>query len=163
MLRLKGGDSLEMELLPRHGDGVADGEHARVEHADDVPSVGLVDDLPLGGQHLLGLAEAQLFPALHVVVLRVPLELAGADPHKGDPVPVGLVHVGLDLEDKGGEVLGEGVDLPDVRNAAEGGRGHAQELLQEGLHAEVGQSGAEEHRAQRPGADGVHIEVPARA
>jgi hypothetical protein len=47
MLRRKGGDALEAELLARHGDGVADGEDARVEHADDVAGVGLVDDLAL--------------------------------------------------------------------------------------------------------------------
>ena len=35
------------------------------------------------------------------------LELAGADAHEGDAVPVGLVHVGLNLEDEGGETSGE--------------------------------------------------------
>ncbi len=54
MLRLKGGDAGIAELLARHGDGVADGEQAGVKHADDVPGVGLVHDLPLRGHHAAG-------------------------------------------------------------------------------------------------------------
>ena len=76
---------------------------------------------------------------------------------------MGLVHIGLDLEDEGGELGGEGVDLPAIGVPVQGRRGHAKELLQEGLHAEVGQGGAEEHGAQGPRADGLHVKIPARA
>ena len=76
------------------------------------------------------------------------LKLAGADAHEGQPVPVGLVHIGLDLEDEGGEVLGEHVHLAGVRHPGQGRRGHAEELLQERLHAEGGEGGAEEHGGQ---------------
>ncbi len=55
VLGLKGGDAGELEFLSRHRHRVADGEDAGVKHADDVPGVGLVDDLPLRGHHLLGL------------------------------------------------------------------------------------------------------------
>ena len=112
---------------------------------------------------LLGLGEAQLLAALDMVVLRVPLELAGADAHEGQPVPVGLVHVGLDLEHKGGEVLAEDIHLPLVADAGQGRRGHAEELLQEGLHAEVGEGGAEEHRGERAVAHGLQVKLPAGA
>ena len=80
-----------------------------VEHADDVPGVGLLDDLPLGGHELLGPGEAELLLPLDVVDLLVRLEVARAHPEEGDPVPVGLVHVGLDFKHKGGEVGVEGV------------------------------------------------------
>ena len=118
MLRLEGGNARVAELLPRHGDGVADGENAGVEHADDVPGVGLVHNLPLRRHHLLGLGEAHFLAGLDVEVLRVPLEAAGADAHKGQTVPVGLVHVGLNFEDEGGEVRGKRVDLLLSRHAA---------------------------------------------
>ena len=55
VLRLEGGNAGELEFLSRHRHRVADGEDAGVKHADDVPGVGLVDDLPLRGHHLLGL------------------------------------------------------------------------------------------------------------
>ncbi len=70
---------------------------------------------------------------------------------------MGLVHVGLDLENEGGEVRRKHVDLAGIRNAGQRRRGHAQELFQERLHAEGGQSGAEKHRRQRSGADGLQI------
>ena len=43
----------------------------------------------------------------------------------------------------------------------QGRRGQAQELLQEGLHAEVGQGGAEEHRGQLPVPHGLQVKFPA--
>ena len=98
-----------------------------------------------------------------MVVLRVPLELAGADTEEGQAVPVGLVHVGLDLEDEGGEILAEDIHLPLVADPGQGGCGEVEELLQEGLHAEVREGGAEEHRGELTIPDGVEIEVPARA
>ena len=58
VLRLEGRDAGEAELFARHGDRVADGEDAGVEHADDVARVGLVDDLALGGHHRLRLGKA---------------------------------------------------------------------------------------------------------
>ena len=98
-----------------------------------------------------------------MVILFFTLEFAGADAHKGQPVPVGLVHVGLDLEHEGGEIRAEHVDHPGIRGAGQGGGGHAQEFLQKRLHAEVGQGAAEEHGRQGARPDLVHVEVPSRA
>ena len=42
------------EFSSRGHRGIADGEDTRVEHADDVSGIGLLDDLPLGGHQLLG-------------------------------------------------------------------------------------------------------------
>ena len=163
VLRGEGGDTGEAELLPGHTDRVADGENAGIEDADDIPGVGLFDDFALLGHQLLGLGEAHFLIALDVEILLIPLELAGADSHKGQPVPVGLVHIGLDFEDEGREARVEGVDDAAVGLPGQGRRRHAEELLQEGLHAEVGQSRAEEHRRQTARPDLVHIELPARA
>ena len=93
-------------------------------------------------------------------ILRVPLKLAGADAHEGQPVPVGLVHIGLDLEHKGGEVLAEHIHLPLVADTGQGRRGHAEELLQERLHAEGGEGGAEEHGGQGAVPHSLHVKLP---
>ena len=68
-----------------------------------------------------------------------------------------LVHVGLDLEDEGRKIGAEGIDLADVGGSGQRGRSQLQEVLQEGLDAEVGQCRAEEHRAQLTAADGLHV------
>ena len=67
-------------FFPWGAQGVADGEDARIEHADDVPGVGLLDDLPLGRHQLLGPGQPDLLPALDVVDLLVRLKPAGAPP-----------------------------------------------------------------------------------
>ena len=159
MLRGKGGDPLKPENLSRHRQGVADGVDARVEYADDVAGVGFLHDLPVLGHQGLGLGKALLFAALDVVDLHVPGELAGGDAHKGDPVPVGLVHVGLDLEDKGGKVRGEGVDDLVAGGPGQGRGGHVQKFVQERLHAEGGQSRAEEHGALLSRPDLLQVEL----
>ena len=124
VLRLEGGDAGVFELLAGNGNGVADGEQARVEHADNVAGVGLFHNFPLGGHHLLRLAQPQLLAGLHMVIFGVPLELAGANPHEGQPVPVGLVHVGLNFEDEGGEILAEYIHLALVGNTGQGRGSH---------------------------------------
>ena len=161
MLRLKGGDTGIAELLARNGDGIADREQARIEYADDVAGVGLLHDFALCRHHGLGLTEPQFFAGLDVVILRVPLELAGADSHKRQPVPVGLVHVGLNFEYERGEIRGEHIYLALIADPGQRCGGHPQEFLQKRLHAEGGQSGAEEHRGQRSVPHSLHVKVPA--
>ena len=76
------------------------------------------------GHQLLGLGQLYFFAPLDVVDLHPLLKPAGADADKGDAVPVGLVHVGLDLKDKGGKLRGKGVYLPLVGPAGQGRGGH---------------------------------------
>ena len=64
-----------------------------------------------------------------------------------------------DFKDEGGEVRVEGVHHLVSRLPGQGGGGHAQKFLQEGLHAEVGEGGAEEHRGQLAVAHPVQVEV----
>ena len=108
-LRGEGGDALKGDFLPRGAQCVANGEHARVEHTDDVPGVGLLDDFPALGHQLLGLGKLHLPPALDVLHLHALLKLAAANADESNSVPVGLVHVGLDFKHKGGEAGVEGV------------------------------------------------------
>ena len=77
------------------------------------------------------------------------LKLPGTDPHKRDTVPVRLVHISLDLEYKGREILLlHGIHRTLVRYPRKGRRRHRKEMLQKGLHAEVCKSRAKEHRRQ---------------
>ena len=93
--------------------------------------------------------------------LHAALKLAGADAQERNAVTVVLVHVGLDLEDKAAELLAARLDqLTALRVlAGQRGGGQAQELLQERLHAEVRQSGAEEHGGQLAVLHGVEVKL----
>ena len=102
-------------------------------------SISLFHDLTLCGHQLLGLGKAHFFAALHMVILRISLELTGADAHKCQPIPVGLIHIRLDLEDEGGEIGAESVHQAAIRSPGQRGRGQLQEVLQERFNAEVGQ------------------------
>ena len=86
---------------------------------------------------------------LHVVGFHAALELARADAHESDTVAVGLVHVGLNFKDEGRELVAAGVNglAGQAVHAGQRGGGEPQEVLKEGLHAEVGQGRAEEHGA----------------
>ena len=129
-----------------------------------VPGEGLVDDVALLGHHLLGLGQAHGLPGLEVEILFPALEAPGADAQEGDAVTVRLVHVGLDLEDEGGEVVVQRIDRAALGvSSRQRGRGQLQEALQKLLHAEVVQRRAEEDRAELPAVDGCEVEVRARA
>ena len=72
-----------------------------------------------------------------------------------------LVHVRLDLEHEARELLALRIDQVARKRVSVGqrGGGQAQELLQERLHAEVGERRAEEHRRQLACAHRVQIEL----
>jgi len=150
VLRREGGDACELDLLFAGAQGVADGEDARVEQADDVAGVGLVHDGAVLRHQLGAGGQLDVLALLHMEGLHAALELAGADAHKGDAVAVGLVHVGLNFKDEGREFVAAGVYglAGQAVHAGQRGGGEPQEVLQKRLHAEVGQSGTKEHGAQ---------------
>ncbi len=86
-------------------------------------------------------------------------KLAAANAQESDAVPVVLVHVGLDFEHKTGEIFGAGVHQFAGQGilAGQRGGGQAQKLFQEGLHAEVGQRRAEEHRRKFAVVHGLQV------
>ena len=55
-----------------------------------------------------------------------------------------LVHVGLDLKDKGREIMRLRVNHTFRRHARQRRAGHREEVLKERLYAEVGKRGSEE-------------------
>ena len=54
MLRCKGRNTFVLKFLFRHAQGIADGENTRVEYADNVARICLVQNLPLVRHNLPG-------------------------------------------------------------------------------------------------------------
>ena len=150
-----------MALAGAHG--VADAKDTRIEQAHDIARVRLVHDGAVVGHHRGARRQLELAVALHVEGVHAALELARANAHKGDAVAVVLVHVGLDLKDKAAKVVAAGIDRLAGERIGIGARrrGKAQELLEEGLHAKVGERRAKERRAQLAAGHGIQVELVA--
>ena len=150
MLGREGGDACKLHLLFAGAQGVADGEDARVEQADDITGICLVHDGAVLRHQLGAGGQLDVLALLHMEGFHAALELARADAHEGNAVAVGLVHVGLNFEDEGRELVPAGVHgfAGQAVHAGQRGGGQPQEVLEEGFHAEVGQGRTEEHRAQ---------------
>ena len=152
-----------MALAGAHG--VADAKDTRIEQAHDIARVRLVHDGAVIGHHRRARGKLELAVALHVEGIHAALELARANAHKSDAVAVVLVHVGLDLKDKAAKVVAAGIDRLAGERIGIGARrrGQTQELLEEGLHAKVGERRAKERRAQLAAGHGIQVELVAGA
>ena len=150
-----------MALARAHG--VADAKDTRIEQAHDIARVRLVHDGTVIGHHRRARGKLKLAVALHVEGVHAALELARANTHKGDAVTVVLVHVGLDLKHEAAKVVAAGIDRLAGERIGIGTRrrGQTQELLEEGLHAKVGERRAKERRAQLAAGHGIQIELVA--
>ena len=128
-----------MALARAHS--VADAKDTRIEQAHDIARVRLVNNRTVIGHHRGASSKLKLAVALHVEGVHAALELARANAHKGDAVAVVLVHVGLDLKHKAAKVVAAGIDRLAGERIGIGARrrGQTQELLEEGLHAKVGE------------------------
>ena len=77
------------------------------------------------------------------------IKFTGADAHESDAVPVGRVHIGLDLKDESAEQRIVRLDHVAVQQGA--GlrlRRHFQKFFQKFLNTEVGHGAAEKHGCQ---------------
>ena len=110
MLRCKGRDTLELELLVGRTERVTDGENTRIENADDISGISLVNDLTALSHQLLRLGQTDLLAALNMVYFHSCLKLTGTDAHESDTVTVRLIHIRLDLKYEGGEIRSERID-----------------------------------------------------
>ena len=110
MLRRKGRDTLKLELLVGRTERVTDGENTRIENADDISGISLLNDFTALGHQLLRLGQTDLLTALNMVYFHSCLKLTGTDAHERDTVTVCLVHVCLDLKYERGEIFPERVD-----------------------------------------------------
>ena len=72
---------------------------------------------------------------------------------------MGLVHIGLNLKYKGGKILFKRINLPGQSSSRQGGRGHLQEMLQEGFHTKVSQGRTKKYRRQVSSAYPLHIKL----
>ena len=91
-----------------------------------------------------------------MVNVHTALKAARTDAHKGDAVPVGLVHVGLYLEYEGRKIGAVRADKPCRGHARQRLGRKAQEIGKERLYPEVCQRRAEEYRRQLAG---IHLRL----
>ena len=110
MLRSEGRDTLKLELLVGRTERVTDGENTRIENADDISGISLVNDLTALSHQLLRLGQTDLLAALDMVDFHSGLELTGTDAHESDTVTVRLIHIRLNLKYEGGEIRSERID-----------------------------------------------------
>ena len=80
--------------------------------------------------------------------LHVGIEFTGTDTHECNTVSVSLVHIGLDLEYKGTELMLRGIDQTNVCLSGQRSGGHLQEMFQKDLHTEIRQCGTKTYRSQ---------------
>ena len=110
MLRSEGRDTLKLELLVGRTERVTDGENTRIENADDISGISLVNDLTALSHQLLRLGQTDLLAALDMVDFHSGLKFTGTDAHESDTVTVRLIHIRLDLKYEGGEIRSEWID-----------------------------------------------------
>ena len=92
------------------GEGVTDAVVVEADQPDDVAGIGIVDGFAFIAKELVRTGQAHLPAGSGMDDRHVALKLARADAGKSDAVAVLGIHVGLDLEDEGGEGLVIGRD-----------------------------------------------------
>ena len=110
MLRSEGRDTLKLELLVGRTERVTDGENTRIENADDISGISLVNHLSFTCHHLLRLGKTHILSSLHMINTHTGLKFSGTDSHECNSVSVGFVHIRLDLKYEGGEIRSERID-----------------------------------------------------
>ena len=142
---------------------ISDRKQARVEHTDDITRIGFVYHFPILRHQLLRLAQAEFLASLNVIYFLPCIKAPGADTHKRDAVPVGFIHIRLNLKDKRGERLFFRFDIAFVGMSGRRLRRHLKEMFEECRHTEVRQGGTEKHRAELALRDHRKIHLLARA
>ena len=100
MLRRKGGNTLKFKLFRRGGKRISDGVDTGIKNSYDISGVCLLHHMSVISHHLLRLGQSHVLSALDMMNRHARIKLSGAYAHKGDPVTVRLVHIGLDLKNK---------------------------------------------------------------
>ena len=103
---------MEPDLLAGSTEGVPNGKNPGVKQTQNIPGVGFFHNFPVLSHHLLRLGKLHLFVALDMVHLHALFKPAGTNPHKSHPVPVGLIHIGLDFKDETRKIGVERIHFP---------------------------------------------------
>ena len=101
MFRSKCGNSLIGKFLTWGADGISDGENARIKDTDNISGKRLIHHMSVACHHLLRLGKTHFFITLYMINFHTGIKPSGTNSHECDPVSVCLVHIRLDLEDKG--------------------------------------------------------------
>ncbi len=139
---------LIFELVGHIAEGITYTEDTWVKKAYNISWISLIHDLPVLGQELLWLGQLDGLATATVVYTHAPLKLAGANTDKGQPVPMGRVHVSLNLENKSRKLVVSRLNHALCRISSYWLRSQLQILLQEILHAKVSHGRTKEHRSQ---------------
>jgi hypothetical protein len=105
------------------------------------------------------MGETHIFAGAGMADHHVFLKFARANPHKGDPVPVFGVHVGLQLKHKARKVFVGGGDVTGGAGSGAGFEGIFQKRFQKELHTKVSHGATEEHRGHLTGVDRFQIQL----
>ena len=161
-LRREARDAGEAQALAL-GERVSNPDRAVVVEADDVAGNGVIGAGTFACHEGHRVRDLHVLAGAHLVQLHPVSVAPGGRAQKRDAVPVLRVHVGLDLEHETGEAFFVRHDLALERGPGDGRGRVLDEAVEQLLHAEAVQGGAEEHRRQRASEIGGAIEIVAGA
>ena len=121
-----------------------------VVDADNVAGKSLLNILTVPGHEHGGIGQGNPLADAVVHDLHTALEAARTDPDKGDPVPVGRVHIGLDLECKPGKAVFIRGHITRNRFSDPGRRRHFHKCVQHLPDTEIIHRTAEKNRCLAP-------------
>ncbi len=150
-------EARELELLAFR-ERVAKLEHPVVRDTDHVARIGFLQQLAPLRQERDHVVRSQLLAVATDLHLHAAHEAARTDPHESDAVPMGGIHVRLDLEYDAGEFLFGG-----LHHALHGGLGARRrrkldQRVEHLPHTEIVDGGAEENRRLPAGEEGLTVE-----
>lgn len=140
-------------------EGITDEQIVIANEADDITGEGVVNGFAVACEEALGVGEADGIAGAGVDYVHISLEFPGDDAYEGNSIAVFGVHVCLDFEDEGGEVLGGGRDGDVAAGSGEWRWGELEKAIEEELDAEVVGGGAEEDGCEFSGEDLIDIEL----
>ena len=156
------GQPAEMQLLSLR-ERISYLEDAVVGQSHDVARISLVDSALALRHELRGAGEAHRLAQPHVLVGLVAHELAAAHLAEGYARAVVWVYVGGNLEDEARELVLRRLHHALLRLGGTGAGGYAHEAVEQLLHAEVVEGGAEEDGGGLPRQVAIHGELGVNA
>ena len=145
MLRGETGDTGELQRLHVRK-GIADLDRTVVMNADDVARVGLVHMETVLGHENGGVGQGDVLADAVMAHFHAAGEPPGTDADECDAVPVGRIHIGLNLKGKAGKGGLGGLHLPGDGHPWTGRRRQFHEGVEEFADAEVVDGAAKKDR-----------------
>ena len=142
--RRETGNPSKIEVFP-FGKGISNLEISCIKQTNYIPGVCRLNHILVPGQKAVRIAEPHIPVKAHMMKIFVPFELTGADPQKGNPVPVFRVQVGMYLEDETTEFIFLYIHMAGCGIAAPGFRRNADESIQQLFYSKIIDGAAKEN------------------